>query len=197
MWTEPGSVVWVDDLLVTDAVQITAVTVNFDAATGALEHVTKAIIAAHGIGIAMVLTGCTGSTTTNPDSGLSALQGDVAAVRSAASTPDHAGTTRALTQLRTDVDRLHKHNQLSTARAASILTAATEIENSLNTTPAPTPTSIPATSPTLTGSAPSTEVPTAAPTTSAVNPNTPRPAPAAPPPEQKNDHGHGPGKNGD
>lgn len=155
---------------------------------------TRAVVAALGIGIAMILTGCSGSIATNPDPGLGALQGDVAAVRSAASTPDHADTTRALTQLRTDVARLQKDNQLSTARAASILTAATEIGTSLNTNTTPTPITTPATSPTVTGSAPSAaELP--APTTSAVNLNTPQPAPAAPP-EQKNDHGHGPGNNG-
>ncbi len=83
--------------------------------------VTRPIIAALGIGIAVILTGCSISTAPNPDPGLGALQGDVAAVRSTA-TPDPAGTTRALTQLRTDVARLQKDNQLSTARTTSILT---------------------------------------------------------------------------
>lgn len=82
---------------------------------------TRPIIAALGIGIAVILTGCSISTAPNPDPGLGALQGDVTAVRSTA-TPDPAGTTRALTQLRTDVARLQKDNQLSTARTTSILT---------------------------------------------------------------------------
>jgi hypothetical protein len=86
-----------------------------------------------------LLAGC-GGTASLSSAARSTLDGRVSAVKTAVANDDVTGATAALAALRTAVADLEAQHQLSAAKAASILSAAVQVEAQLPTLPTTTTT---------------------------------------------------------
>ena len=116
-----------------------------------------------------LLAACGGDSAPMSSGAATELHTRVTAVRTAADARDPGAAANALDELRTAVDRLHRADELTDARAADILAAAQAVEDQLVTITTTTTTT------------------TAPPVTA--------PAPAPPTSDDKGD-GKGKGKNG-
>jgi hypothetical protein len=117
------------------------------------------------VGLAL-LAACGGDAAPMSRGAATELHTRVAAVRAAADARDVGAAANALDELRTAVDRLHRADELTDARAADILAAAAAVQDQLVTITTTTTTT------------------TAPPTT------------APPPSTDENDNGKGKGKGG-
>jgi cell division septation protein DedD len=118
------------------------------------------------------LAACGGSASPMSDGAAVALHARFTAVRAAVDTRDADGAARALDDLRQEVARLRRDDDLSDTRAADILGAANDVEDQLTTITTTTTTTTTTTAPTRT--APTRTAPTrAAPTTTAPARTTP------------------------
>jgi hypothetical protein len=126
--------------------------------------------------IAVALAGC-GSSGANANPGLGVLQGDVAAVRSAANAQDRAAAQNAVDKLVADVGRLQTEGQITSGRASTILSAVSQVDAGLGGLPIPTST-------------------TTTTTTIATTTTVPSPPTTQPPRAKAGDGGGGGGKHG-
>ena len=106
--------------------------------------------------IAVALAGC-GSSGANANPGLGVLQGDVAAVRSAANAQDRAAAQNAVDKVVADVGRLQTEGQITSGRASTILSAVSQVDAGLGSLPVPTTTTT--TTATTTAPPPTTQPP--------------------------------------
>jgi hypothetical protein len=108
--------------------------------------------------IAVALAGC-GSSGANANPGLGVLQGDVAAVRSAANAQDRAAAQNAVDKVVADVGRLQAEGQITSGRASTILSAVSQVDAGLGSLPVPTTTTTTTATTTTTPPPPTTQPP--------------------------------------
>ena len=94
-----------------------------------------------------LLAACGGDSVPMSSGAATELHTRVTAVRTAADARDAGAAANALDELRTAVDRLHRADELTDARAAEILAAAKAVEDQLVTITTTTTTAPPATTP--------------------------------------------------
>ena len=110
------------------------------------------------VGLAL-LAACGGDSAPMTSGAATELHTRVAAVRTAADARDPGAAANALDELRTAVDRLHRADELTDARAADILAAAAAVQDQLVTitTTTTTTTTPPVTAPTKPTAPPATD----------------------------------------
>lgn len=130
-----------------------------------------------------ILGGCGASPSTISAAATSELSGQVRAVRAAAVAGNSAAAKAQLTRLRADVATLRAHHQVTSQRAAQILSAASQVSVLLGTltttTTAPSTTAPTPTVPPTTTTAPTTTVPSTTTTTPPVTATAPATSPPA------------------